>query len=447
MRTLQRYITMDLVKSATMGTVAFTLLMSIIGIIEPLREQGLAAKELIAVLAMTSVLMLSLCLPMAMLFAATIVYGRFSQDNELTACRASGISTFSTLRPGLYCAAVVTIVTLLVSNFIVPFLAGHATEAMYSNIKGAVFAALNRKGVIAQGGYIIRVDYADVTTDTLYGVVVVPKPKAEKKEKETDPDPEPPVPEIVITAAEARVLGFTRTADNDVYVKLDIIEPRGIAPHLQAQQFRGVGEYGPLPNPIESQMKLATWGTLLGIVRDPITSPEIDKQLKDHHRDIGQELFVREVVDTIKAGQRYTKLKTRMSDSGFQTTFELSAPQAYSEGLGAVILESVVRDDGTEAPVEVLINDTEGGRKRLTARRCRIQVNWSAFQNRLLVTITPETVEGQDLARGGRPTRCESKSGPRENSRFLRRLRRNRKRSRCVSCSITPRSIPATRAS
>jgi lipopolysaccharide export system permease protein len=400
MRTLQRYITMDLVKSATMGTVAFTLLMSIIGIIEPLREQGLAAKELIAVIAMTSVLMLSLCLPMAMLFAATIVYGRFAQDNELTACRASGISTIATLRPGLYCAGVVTAVTLLVSNFVVPYIASHATEALYSNIKGMAFATLNRKGVISTKDYVIRVDYADVSTDTLYGVVVIPKPKPEKREKPSDPDPTPPAPEIVITAAEARVLGFTRTADNDVYVKLDIIEPRAIVPNIQARQFRGIGEYGPLPNPFESEMKLAGWATLLGIARDPITSPEINKQLKEYHRDIGQELFIRDVVDTIKAGQRYTKLKTVPSIAGLQTTFDLSAPKAYGEGLGAVILESVVRADGTEVPVEVLINDSEGGRKRLTARRCRIDVSWSAFQNKLLVTISPETVEGQDLSAG-----------------------------------------------
>ena len=42
----------------------------------------------------------------ATLFAATIVYGRFSQENELTACRASGVSTLSVLKPALFMGVV-----------------------------------------------------------------------------------------------------------------------------------------------------------------------------------------------------------------------------------------------------------------------------------------------------------------------------------------------------
>jgi len=40
-------------------------------------------------------------LPVAALFATTMVYGRLAADNELTACRAAGISFFAIAWPAL----------------------------------------------------------------------------------------------------------------------------------------------------------------------------------------------------------------------------------------------------------------------------------------------------------------------------------------------------------
>ena len=63
--------------------------------------------------------MVSLTLPIAALFAATIIYGRFSQDNELMACRASGICTLSLLRPAVWLGVVVSIVTRILATVVV----------------------------------------------------------------------------------------------------------------------------------------------------------------------------------------------------------------------------------------------------------------------------------------------------------------------------------------
>jgi len=57
---------------------------------------------------------------MAALFAGALVYGRLTSDNELDACRASGISLLTLVYPGLALAIIVAIANLLLSFHVMP---------------------------------------------------------------------------------------------------------------------------------------------------------------------------------------------------------------------------------------------------------------------------------------------------------------------------------------
>ena len=81
-RTLQMYLGRELAKVTLLALASFTLVMTVFAIIEPLRKQGLAGEQVVSLVAFTLPVMLSFTLPIASLFAATIVYGRFAQDNE-----------------------------------------------------------------------------------------------------------------------------------------------------------------------------------------------------------------------------------------------------------------------------------------------------------------------------------------------------------------------------
>ena len=227
MKTLHKYLTLDLVKTTVMSTAAFTLLMTVIGILEPLREQGLAAREVTGVLGLTFMLMLSLALPIATLFAATIVYGRFSQDNELTACRASGVSTIGVLKPALWIGGVVTVISLLLTNIIVPQMAREAGPAMYANMQGVFFNVISKRGTFDLGNdVVIRAEGVDLSRDLLIGAVVMRT--RENKPLKVDEKTHQPIPEEVpfAVAAEARVLGFATTPEGDVYVRIGLVDAR-----------------------------------------------------------------------------------------------------------------------------------------------------------------------------------------------------------------------------
>ena len=98
-RTIHFYLARELIKVTLLALIAFTLVLTVVAIFEPLRQQqGLAAEQVLALFGYLLPMMLSVTLPVGAMFATTIVYGRFSQDNEFIACRASGISTGSLLR-------------------------------------------------------------------------------------------------------------------------------------------------------------------------------------------------------------------------------------------------------------------------------------------------------------------------------------------------------------
>jgi lipopolysaccharide export system permease protein len=62
----------------------------------------------------------ALAVPMAVLIATLMTFGRLSEDNEITAMRASGISFLKIIRPALLFGTMVCILLLYFNNYILP---------------------------------------------------------------------------------------------------------------------------------------------------------------------------------------------------------------------------------------------------------------------------------------------------------------------------------------
>ena len=132
-----------------------------------MHKEGLAAGQLGSLLGYTLPVMLSLTLPMAAFFATTIVYGRFSQDNELTACRASGISTLRLLKPAMVLGGVVTVVSLFLSNYVTPQMVALGERSVKANIMGIVRQKFRTQSYIDYSGYYVHADQVEQYPDTL----------------------------------------------------------------------------------------------------------------------------------------------------------------------------------------------------------------------------------------------------------------------------------------
>ena len=108
--TLFWYIFKDLLKVFMLANGALAGILSFGGLLRPLTEQGLEAWQVGLLLSYFTPAMTAYSLPVAVLFATSVVYGRLSADNEIIACRAGGLSHLSLCLPAAVLGLVVPLV-------------------------------------------------------------------------------------------------------------------------------------------------------------------------------------------------------------------------------------------------------------------------------------------------------------------------------------------------
>ncbi len=174
--TLHRYIFRELLRVFILATVGLTLILSLGSILRPVQEYGVGPRQVLDILLYFMPITLTFVLPMAALFASALTYGRFASDNEIDACRASGIGIFTLIYPGLMLAILVAIANLLLSFHVMPYFVHLASKSLKADAKQILFRNIQRRGFYSlppEKRYLIYADYADPKENTLFGIVVV----------------------------------------------------------------------------------------------------------------------------------------------------------------------------------------------------------------------------------------------------------------------------------
>lgn len=174
--TLQRYVFRELLRIFILGTVGLTLILSLGGVLAPVQEYGLAPRQVVHMLLYFMPITLTFVLPLAALFASALTYGRFAGDNELDACRASGVSLYTMVYPGLVLAILVAIANLLLSFHVLPYFVHLAEKSLKADAKQILFRNIERRGFYKMppdGRFLIYADHVDQRRDMLSGIVVV----------------------------------------------------------------------------------------------------------------------------------------------------------------------------------------------------------------------------------------------------------------------------------
>jgi len=173
--TLHRYIFRELMKVFVPSAVALTLMLSLGSILRPVQEYGVGPRQVVHLMGYFLPITLTFVLPMAALFAATLVYGRFASDNELNACKAGGVSLLTLVYPGLVLAIMVAIANLILSFHVMPIFVHRAEKSLKADAKQILFRNVQRRGYYKlppDGRYRIYADLANSKDNTLSGVVV-----------------------------------------------------------------------------------------------------------------------------------------------------------------------------------------------------------------------------------------------------------------------------------
>lgn len=173
--TLHRYVFRELIRVFVFASLAMTLMVSTMMMLRPIQKYGIGPEQAIHLYGYLLPITLTFVLPLAAIFASALVYGRFANDNELDACRASGVSLMTLVYPGLCLAIVVSITSLVLSFYVVPAFVQRAESSIKANAKQILFRNIQRKGFcdLDDGRFKVYADNALPDKNLLLGTVII----------------------------------------------------------------------------------------------------------------------------------------------------------------------------------------------------------------------------------------------------------------------------------
>ena len=394
MRTLQGYLAKDLIKATLLSLVVFTLIMTVIAVIEPLREQGLSSGQALALFSYSIPVMISLTLPIAALFAATSVYGRFSQDNELMACRASGIATLSVLAPALWLAGIVSVITLVLSLYVAPRLLWVSQTTIKANLRNLANHRLKTQGFIRWGERLIHVDRIDSESGWAIGLVAMDLHDIHNAR--------------VLVASQAKV-DFSEVGPK-TYAQIDVLDTTGFT---QSGEGLGIADEqrlrrGESLELFEDSPRLYDWERLCRTWVHPEENRAVqDEVVKIRHQVCVQD-FYRDVLEGIRAEGRYTRLAEYVppGSEAVLPRIELHATYSQLRGEGRELVvgrtEATPETAPATRPVEdrgVEVTEYIGNRARrhFWARTAVVKADWDEAREAVLATVILQDVNVREV--------------------------------------------------
>ena len=118
----------------------------------------------------------ALAVPMAVLVAVLMAFGRLSADSEILAMKSSGISLLQVMKPVLAAAAVLTALMVLFNDRVLPDW-NHKARSIQADLKRrkAALVLKQKEGIFIRdlGGYSLLIRRVDEEANRLYGVTLV----------------------------------------------------------------------------------------------------------------------------------------------------------------------------------------------------------------------------------------------------------------------------------
>jgi lipopolysaccharide export system permease protein len=175
-RTINRYILREISMPFALGLAVFTLILliaRILKLVEMVVNRGVPAIDVLKLFSYILPGFLEVTVPMALLLAVLVAFGRLSSDSEITALKTSGVSLYQLLLPVALFAGVVYIIALVVSMYARPWGNTRLRNGLYEIAKSRASAGIKEKVFTDDfAGLVLYVDHIEPPGNMLRGVLI-----------------------------------------------------------------------------------------------------------------------------------------------------------------------------------------------------------------------------------------------------------------------------------
>jgi len=145
----------------------------LVEVLDKILSKGIPAGIVLEIFALNVVWMVGLAVPMSVLAATLMTFGRLSSDREIVAMQSAGISPLSLMRPVLVFSALLMVLLMLFNNWLLPEANYRSAMLMQSVTRKRPHAMIDEGKLINQfPGLQIWVSRIDNQNAELYGIKI-----------------------------------------------------------------------------------------------------------------------------------------------------------------------------------------------------------------------------------------------------------------------------------
>lgn len=395
--TLYRYILWELVKVLALATSVLVTVIALSVAIKPLSDGMLSAGALVKFVAYMMPTMLTFALPFAGAFAGAMVFHRLVAENEINACRASGLSYRALLAPVLGLGLTLTVFMFYLNNWVIPNFYRSAERTLETDMISLVVKQVGKQEAFRHGDLVV---YADRVADDM------PLPRMR--------DPSHTPRRLVVLEGVAvghlndqgqlESEGAAKRAEMLMYE--DGQQQTWVQIRLRHAMYYHAGEtlqqavledsrVGPfrLESPFRERIKFMSWSELRRVGREPERYQGVRNDKLNLTGRLAEELTRRDLAGGGSAAAE-GRLRIELAGPGANERYLIEAPR--TERVGDVILATGAPGE----PARIRLTDGDGRRLLYAAKSIELTSAYRREQQRLDVNAVLDQVRVTDLNSG-----------------------------------------------
>ena len=162
MRLLQRYVLFELLRVFALALSGLTLMLTFVGVISEATRNGLGPKLILQILPFIVPSLMPFTIPATLLLTVTVVYGRMSGDQEITAIKAAGINVMSIIMPSLVIGVVLSLGTFVLTDQFIPWAKSNTKKIIATGMEDIFLDILRAKHKFVEDKSGIAIAVMDV---------------------------------------------------------------------------------------------------------------------------------------------------------------------------------------------------------------------------------------------------------------------------------------------